>query len=62
MEEYSKITIPVDEYKKLIETRVRVELAINHITSDAGKYVSSLERELYRILTGEKLPEKEADA
>lgn len=60
MEEYSKITIPVEEYKKLIEISVRVELAKDHIRNNMTTYISTSERELYRILTGEKLQTKEA--
>ena len=57
MEEYSKITIPVEEYKKLIETSVRVKLATDQILNTS--YIGTTERDLYFILTGEKLPEKE---
>lgn len=58
MEEYSKITIPVDEYKKLIEISVRAKLATDKIRSSS--YIGSFDKDLYVILTGEKFPEKEA--
>ena len=60
MEEYSKITISVEEYKKLIEISIRVDLATDHIRNNMTTYISTSERELYRILTGEKLQTKEA--
>lgn len=58
MEEYSKITISVEEYKKLIEISVRVKLATDQILNTS--YIGTTERDLYFILTGEKLQEKEA--
>ena len=58
MEEYSKITISVEEYKKLVETSIRAKLATDKIRS--ASYIGSFDMDLYVILTGEKFPEKEA--
>ena len=57
MEYDFEITIPVYEYKKLVETSVRVKLATDQILNTS--YIGTTERDLYFILTGEKLPEKE---